>query len=402
MSKYLKIYPIYLIANLIPIILYAFPVLQEKLAARPDFSGFLLYFPYVSIGFIGLAGFKYNQARLFTLSLLLAFGYYCVINPDLLLGLGMGKIRLRQIFSLAFPLGITLIFLTKENPAFHKRSLLQLAGGFFPLIFFSCFFMFYPYAFSKFVNSNIFKLKNIVNFPQYAIIGPLIYSICLVAIKDKRTTLFKMALLFCFISFFFSVHVGIDFNITKEKLILSSVISFLVISCVLLHAIFHMYWQKTYFDELTGIPNRRALEERLPWLSGKYSVAMIDIDHFKKFNDTYNHETGDRVLRFIANLLSKHIDGQIYRYGGEEFCVIFYKMDSITANQSAESARKILKQQKIPISLKNGSIRKVSITISIGIAQAKINTTPQDVIKEADHALYKAKKTGRNKIVKAA
>ena len=64
-----------------------------------------------------------------------------------------------------------------------------------------------------------------------------------------------------------------------------------------------MYWEKVYIDELTGIPNRRAFDEYLKKLGRKYTIAMMDIDHFKKFNDTYGHSEGDNVLRFVA----KHI-----------------------------------------------------------------------------------------------
>ena len=383
-------------------VLYSFSFLHEKLATSPDFSGFLLYFPYVSIGFIGLAGLKYNQTRVFVISLLLAFGHYSTVNPDILLGLGLGKIRLRQIFSLAYPLGITAILLTKENPLHHKRAILQLSLGFLPLIFFTGFFLYYPYAFNNFVSTNLFQLKGLINFPQYSLIGLAGYALFVFYNKDERISLFKMAILFCFITFFFAVHVGIDFNISKEKLILSSVISFFTISCVLLHALLHSYWQKTYYDELTKIPNRRALEERLTGLSGKYTMGMIDVDHFKKFNDNYNHEMGDHVLIFLASILDKHLDGQIYRYGGEEFCAIFPKMEQAEAYESAEKVRSMLKEQKIPIRLKNGTVRKVQITISIGLAKAKPNSNPHDTIKAADKALYKAKKEGRNKVIKAA
>ena len=402
MNKFGKIYLIYFIANLLPMVLYSIPELQKQLASSPDFSGFLLYFPYVSIGFIALAGFKYNQTRVFMISLLLAFGYYSVINPDLLLGLGLGKIRLRQIFALSYPLGITSILLSKENPLYHRRAILQFFLGFYPLLFFAGFFIYFPHTFNSFVNANVFKIKSLINFPQYSLIGPVGYASFVFFVKDERMPLFKMAILFCFISFFFAVHVGIDFNITKEKLILSSVISFLVISCVLLHAIFHTYWQKTYYDELTKIPNRRALEERLSGLPSKYSMAMIDVDHFKKFNDNYNHEMGDQVLVFIASLLEKHLDGQVYRYGGEEFCAIFPKTDAANAHASADKVRKMFKDQKIPIHLKNGTVRKVQITISIGVATAKPDSNPHDTIKAADKALYKAKKAGRNKVMKAA
>ena len=83
-------------------------------------------------------------------------------------------------------------------------------------------------------------------------------------------------------------------------------------------------YDMAYRDELTGLPGRRALNERLKGLGKHYSIAMMDVDHFKKFNDVYGHDIGDEVLKMVA----KHIGGitgggTAYRYGGEEFCVVF-------------------------------------------------------------------------------
>ena len=77
-------------------------------------------------------------------------------------------------------------------------------------------------------------------------------------------------------------------------------------------------------DELTGLPGRRALDERLRALPGRYTVAMVDVDHFKKFNDTHGHDIGDQVLRLVGARLAEVGGGGIaYRYGGEEFSVLF-------------------------------------------------------------------------------
>ncbi len=76
--------------------------------------------------------------------------------------------------------------------------------------------------------------------------------------------------------------------------------AFTVICAILLHAIFTIYWQRVYIDELTDVSNRRALDEKLATLNGEFAIAMMDIDHFKDFNDTYGHDEGDNVLRLVG------------------------------------------------------------------------------------------------------
>lgn len=89
-------------------------------------------------------------------------------------------------------------------------------------------------------------------------------------------------------------------------------------------AVAHEAYQMAFRDELTGLPGRRALNERMQRLGRNYVLAMSDVDHFKKFNDTHGHDVGDQVLRLVASKLSKVSGGgRAYRYGGEEFAVVF-------------------------------------------------------------------------------
>ena len=83
-----------------------------------------------------------------------------------------------------------------------------------------------------------------------------------------------------------------------------------------------------YRDELTGLPGRRALNERLKMLGGNFTIAMLDVDHFKRFNDTYGHDVGDEVLKLVASRIRRvGGGGTAYRYGGEEFCIVFPRKD---------------------------------------------------------------------------
>ncbi|WP_239480416.1 sensor domain-containing diguanylate cyclase [Parashewanella hymeniacidonis] len=167
-----------------------------------------------------------------------------------------------------------------------------------------------------------------------------------------------------------------------------------------------------YRDELTTLPSRRALYNLVLSLGPKYSVAMMDIDHFKKFNDTYGHDVGDQVLKLVASKLSKVSGGgKVFRYGGEEFTVIFSRKNAADTIEHLEAVRQSIEDYKIVIrnddrkndSKKSRSKMKqanktVSVTISIGVAEHGKGETFDQTLKQADLALYDAKKKGRNQV----
>lgn len=154
-----------------------------------------------------------------------------------------------------------------------------------------------------------------------------------------------------------------------------------------------------YTDQLTGVPSRRAMLEQFLGLGKKYSVAMMDIDHFKKFNDTYGHDVGDKVLVLVANELSKISVGKAYRFGGEEFAVVFAKKTVEQVEQSLEIVRKNIENIDLSFLKAEKQKTKPKITVSFGIAEkTKQHSKPEAVLKSADEALYAAKKSGRNRI----
>lgn len=154
-----------------------------------------------------------------------------------------------------------------------------------------------------------------------------------------------------------------------------------------------------YTDQLTGAPSRRAMLEQFLGLGKKYSVAMMDIDHFKKFNDTYGHDVGDKVLVLVANELSKISEGKAYRFGGEEFAVVFAKKTVEQVEQSLETVRKNIESIDLSFLKTEKQKTKPKITVSFGLAEkTKQHSKPEAVLKSADEALYAAKKAGRNRI----
>ena len=155
------------------------------------------------------------------------------------------------------------------------------------------------------------------------------------------------------------------------------------------------------------------MDEALLKLGGNYSVAMVDIDFFKKFNDRYGHDVGDHVLRMVASKLTAVTGGgKSFRYGGEEFTILFPGKLVDDTISHLERLRKMVEQTRFVVRGRSrprnkpekpkknrGSRRKVKITISIGVAERnERNATPEQVIQAADKALYRAKKAGRNKV----
>lgn len=187
---------------------------------------------------------------------------------------------------------------------------------------------------------------------------------------------------------------------------------------ILLVSLLEHSYNVAYLDELTGLPSRRSLNERLVQLGSHYAIAMCDIDHFKQFNDTYGHETGDQVLRMVASNLSRvRGGGRAYRYGGEEFTVVFPGYDAEKAAALLEMLRTgiehsgfTLRALDRPKEKPRDSSREapeekpdkrekkvVSVTISIGVAERSEDLpNPELVIEAADAALYQAKDAGRN------
>jgi diguanylate cyclase (GGDEF)-like protein len=188
-----------------------------------------------------------------------------------------------------------------------------------------------------------------------------------------------------------------------------------------------------YHDELTSLPARRAFNEALLRLEAPYSIAVVDIDRFKSFNDTYGHDTGDQVLSMVASRLARVSgSGRAFRVGGEEFSILFAgksmkevvpHLDSLrslieesrfrlrstserrsaprgagrrTEDKQSRARRKSGRAHNLPA---EASVSGLSVTVSIGVAEPgpKMRQVEQ-VIQAADKALYRAKKAGRNRV----
>jgi diguanylate cyclase (GGDEF)-like protein len=178
--------------------------------------------------------------------------------------------------------------------------------------------------------------------------------------------------------------------------------------------VLHDSYRMAFRDELTGLPGRRALNEGLLELDGHYTIAMLDIDYFKRFNDTWGHEVGDQALRLVASRLQRvGGGGTAYRYGGEEFTIVFPDTRLPAALGHLERLRRDIEHYRFEIRSRKrrrardkdgpGAVedpsRWVSVAVSIGAAHRNGRlATPDAVMSAADQALYRAKQSGRNRV----
>ena len=164
---------------------------------------------------------------------------------------------------------------------------------------------------------------------------------------------------------------------------------------------YHKVFKLSNYDVLTGALNRRALDDFIGGLKeipARFAVMMIDIDFFKKLNDTYGHQVGDIVLREVSKTMGSNLKAsdKLYRYGGEEFCICLFDINTEGLNSIATRLNKAISDLVVP-ELKG----ERNVTVSIGISEIIKEPVPggsvNDLIAHADEALYEAKHTGRNR-----
>jgi diguanylate cyclase (GGDEF)-like protein len=194
---------------------------------------------------------------------------------------------------------------------------------------------------------------------------------------------------------------------------------------VLALAVVETSYAMAFRDELTGLSARRALWQEIDSAGRSYAVAMVDVDHFKKFNDRHGHDVGDQVLKLVAGQLGKvGGGGRAFRYGGEEFTVVFPGKGREEALPHLEELRERIETSRFAVrrlgrprkkpaaksptakspaakKAKKRAPRRLSVTVSIGVAErTEKAATGEAVVKAADKALYRAKRGGRNRVAK--
>lgn len=161
-------------------------------------------------------------------------------------------------------------------------------------------------------------------------------------------------------------------------------------------------------DGLTGLANRKSFDDELRQLMSDasavkkpFTLLMVDIDHFKSFNDNFGHQVGDQVLRLVARTLKDGLKGRDFaaRYGGEEFAILLPETGLQSALAVGNSLRQAIAMKDVVNRTSGSTLGR--ITMSIGVAEYAYESAPEDIIERADAALYIAKHNGRNQVAAA-
>lgn len=367
------------------------------------------HLPYVAAG-LGLAlSWRFHQSRVFFALCALMLAYL-----GLRYGLPFGPPRgLRQqaIFNLTgvfAPVVLTGVCLLPDRGIFNVRALVRFALLLAPAAAAAAMIHWRLSDLAALLPAELLKSGRLGWTPlstpvlvTFAIAG----TILLARLAVYRTTL-EGLLLAGLVGVGLALHAGVQ--------PISTAVFVTAVALLLTFGVIQDGYRKAYVDELTGLPGRRALEEQLLKLGSHYAVAMVDVDHFKRFNDSYGHDVGDQVLRMVASQLDRvGGGGRPFRYGGEEFSILFSGKTADGVMEYLHEVRERIADTPFAIRRrrrrsKNGSGknkrgrgggRRTSVTVSIGLAESSERLArPQDVLKAADKALYRAKRGGRNRV----
>jgi len=370
--------------------------------------------PYFLFGLVAFLGHRLNQTRILYTMILLTILYVAVQKPDLeFLPIINFDFFLRTLLVISM-LTFLFLFFFDEGALFGVSSFLRAISIGFTLIISYLFITVDTTIFhSLFYNQWVVAFDGWL-LPDLAWVVFIGTSIFLMSDRDKSIYIFKIALVVSLITLMLAINQSILVPVTTIDLKTYTAFTFTIIGIICLYSVYKLFWQNVYIDELTSVPNRRAYNEELKKLGRRYTIAMLDIDHFKKFNDNYGHKEGDNVLRYVAAHLRDESRAKVFRYGGEEFSIIYsgYKMKDVLLRlehvcNSLAKREFYIRMSDTKRSLKSKKDRgqemddykKVQVTISIGVAQRNNKfRTPDDVIVAADKALFEAKKKGRNRV----
>ncbi len=391
------------------VIVAAWLILPAVSALPASLAGLKVYGAYGVLALGGIVSLVFRRGRIVFALLTLALAY---LSYGLLVRDGLAGFRAHTIFAalgVFVPVNLALLCVLPERGTFNIHGLQRL-GVVAAEVLFTLWVIHAPatritaWAISPFVETTLFAASPVRQLGW--VLLTLGTAASLAAWLIKRAPL-DLAFTGAIVAFALAMHrIG-----QPNAFAVYVAAAALIFTIALLQDTFRMAFR----DELTGLPSRRDLNERMMALGKRYTIAMCDVDHFKKFNDSYGHDLGDQVLKMVAAKLDMVSGGgTAYRYGGEEFTVLFPGKDIAHATPHLEALRGAIEDYKIalrapsrpdkvePDTRKRGAFREadsVSVTISVGVAERDDKTaTPEDVIKAADKALYRAKHKGRNQV----
>lgn len=387
------------------ILLIAFLLTRVQLAGV--LPGLVRIFPLIVLGAGLFVGWRFNRIQLIFVILILA------LTDRSLLQFAAGDAAsedlghsVYNIISFLLPLNFVVFSMMKEQKLLTLYGLKRFSLILFQAVGVIVICSYPQMGLAVYLGHSFFSWPFLSSIPlaQPALLAFGIAAIILIVKYIQHRSVIDCGLIWGLVSGFFAL--------TMDKIGPSSTIYFATAGLVLIISVIETAYGRAFRDELTGLPARRALNETLSKIGKLYTVAMVDIDFFKKFNDKYGHHVGDDVLRMISSRLTSITGGgRAYRYGGEEFAVVFPDKSVEEALPHLEELRKVIEESgfviryrerrrditKNPKQIKRS--RQTSVTISIGVAGRDARySNPSQIINAADNALYRAKRDGRNRI----
>ena len=397
----------------LPLLLVTFAMVCQNQIVELTYSNreIITSLPYALFIFTIVLAHAFKQSRIAMVSAAMLLAYW-VIQSRLQSPLSTGTTILElSLLTLLTPISLLLVF------SYRDTSIISKPFGLY-LLKLSIFFIWSWITLSYVYEDGLNNLND-----TFLFVWPNVSQLPFILV------IFSLAMVLIFSIFLMNRNSIIDVVLYTTALLSSITYSFIHVTFIsstlfsltgilLLLYLINASYELAFNDNLTDIPGRLALESDLRHLGKIFSIAMVDIDHFKSFNDSYGHETGDDVLKLVASKLQKvGKKARVYRYGGEEFTILFKGREAPDTLSELEELRVALEEYEMVIRNKEarpkndkvGSKQRktraksntVNITISIGVADNLDFDTVPEVMKAADNALYKAKKTGRNRVCSA-
>lgn len=375
-----------------------------RVAPGPEaFVALTVGFPYAAFGTAVFVAWRFHRSRV--VAAIVAIAILDRISQAL--GAGYRDVAL-QLGGVALPLTLATLSALKDRGIVTTQGLSHLAGVVAQVPLLAIALVVWP-SLPEVARATVFDpgLSEWTTLPQLPLVVFALSFVALVTTAILRRQAVEQGLPWVLLAVFLALT-------TQHPSPLSTVY-FLSGTAIAALSVVETSYTLAYNDELTGLPSRRAMPQMQAYLGDCYSIAMVDIDHFKSVNDQYGHDVGDQVLRMVASHLNRVTGGaRVFRYGGEEFTLVFPGQSVFVALPHLEKLRKSIesatftlrrgdrpsrKPETIPAELQGGSRKTLQITVSIGVAdRGAEHTAFEAVLEGADQALYRAKRAGRNRV----
>jgi diguanylate cyclase (GGDEF)-like protein len=398
---------------ILPVLALGLALLARDLISRLSGEQLTLarYLPYLLSGVVIIMAYQFNRCRFLLLAAFSA-GSFWVVRTHLQVSLTEPEAaRIYATLALAWPLSMLLLLAVPERGIFNR-------WGFVYTVSIGVLALAAPRLLDLFANFVVTDPDWLKIWPTEYLVLPLLMSAMFlvtllvgILLLLWRNDVAEVAILTTLGAGFITLG---GLHLPNVSLALLTVAGLLQVTTILSSS-----HDMAYRDDLTGLLGRRALNEKLNGLGPRYCLAMLDVDHFKKFNDTYGHDVGDQVLKLAASRISRvRAGGTAFRYGGEEFCIVFPRKSAQQCVDALEEVREAVADYRMalrdkgkrPQQAREGQRKRgtmatriesgtVAVTVSVGLAERnEEQLTPEAVIKAADGQLYRAKQGGRNRL----